>query len=251
MPFRSSGSPASPSNNLLAALRLADRALLAPKLEETALSRGDILFSPGDDVTSVHFPCDGAIVSLLVSTRAGDVVETATIGREGAVGGIVSHGCLPAFTQAVVQMSGPAFRLPLASLQEAKSRSVPLRNLFARYADCLLSQVLQSTACNALHQIDQRCARLLLSTRDRIGAASLPITQETLSVMLGIQRTYASKVLARFQREGLVKTSRGRIQIVDEAALAARSCECYEQVKRHFDRVLKGVYPDSDLSNSA
>lgn len=238
-------------NNLLAALSTADRALLALNLEPVMLSKGDILFAPGDEVTAVHFPSDGTIVSLLIATSPGEVVETASIGREGAVGGIVSQGALPAYTQAVVQMSGPAYRLPLVNLQEAKMRSLTLRNLFACYADCLLSQVLQSVACNALHPIEQRCARWLLSTRDRIGGNNLPLTHETLAQTLGIQRTYVSKVLGRFQREGLLKTTRGRIEMIDIDRLESASCECYEQVRHHFDRVLAGVYPANDLSNTA
>ncbi|HUZ66455.1 MAG TPA: Crp/Fnr family transcriptional regulator [Beijerinckiaceae bacterium] len=237
-------------NNLLDALQPADRALLAPHLEKVMLSKGDVLFAPGDEVTIVHFPCNATIASLLIAMSPGDMVETASIGREGAVGGIVSQGALPAYTQAVVQIGGPTYRMALASLQEAKARSLTLRNLFARYADCLLSQVLQSVACNALHPIDQRCARWLLSMRDRIGANNLPLTQETLAQMLGIQRTYLSKVFGRFKCEGLVKTTRGRVELIDIDRLEGASCECYGQVKHHFERVLKGVYPEDDLSFS-
>ncbi|HVB88854.1 MAG TPA: Crp/Fnr family transcriptional regulator [Beijerinckiaceae bacterium] len=249
MPVRPS-SRQTPENNLLAALLPADKALLAPHLERVVLAKGDVLFSPGDEVTTVHFPCDGAIVSLLIAMSPGETVETASIGREGAVGGIVSQGVLPAYAQAVVQMGGPARRLTLTSLQEAKARSITLRNLFACYADCLLSQVLQSVACNALHSIDQRCARWLLSTRDRIGDSSLPLTHEMLAQSLGIQRTYVSKVLGRFQREGVLKITRGRIELANIDRLEDAACECYGQVKHHFEHVLTGVYPD-DLSDTA
>src|SRR4051794_29809532 len=150
-----SSPPASPfeGNFLLKALRDEDRALLAPHLERHAYQRGETLFEAGSEGSGISFPFDQTVAMLVVAMQDGRSAETATIGREGAVGGVVSNGCLPASTHAIVQIGGPVMRLDAVRLQEAKSRSPTLRNLFTRYSDCLLAQVLQSVACNALHPI--------------------------------------------------------------------------------------------------
>ena len=137
----------------------------------------------------------------------------------------------------------------MTALQTAKAQSPTLRNLFSRYGDCLLSQVLQSVACNALHTIDQRCAKWLLSTRDRVGSDTLRLTHETLAEMLGVQRSYVSKVLGRFYRDKLVRIGRGRVEITDLAGSEQATCECYSRVTRHFERVLSGVYPGIETAS--
>ncbi len=117
-----------------------------------------------------------------------------------------------------------------------------MRNLFTRYSDCLLAQVLQSVACNALHPIEQRCARWLLTLQDRLDTDTLPITQEMLAERLGVQRTYLTRVLKMLQQQGLIAVGRGRITIRDRADMERASCECHAVVKRHFEEVLGAVY---------
>ncbi len=144
------------TNRLIASLKPQDLSLLEPYLEPVVLSRGEILFDAGDDVVATYFPAAGTMASLVLPMADGRTVEAATIGREGAIGGIVSAGHKPAFARAVVQMPGTALRVEAARLDEAKDRSKTLRELIARYADALLAQVLQSVACNALHTIEHR-----------------------------------------------------------------------------------------------
>src|SRR5580704_5794235 len=134
-----------PNNNLLRALRAPDYALIAPKLFARDASATDVLYNPGDNVEVVHFPCGPSMVSFLVAGEDGRDVETVLVGREGAVGGIVSHGHLPAYTRMVVKFGGPFVRLPISRLETAKANSASLRNIFARYADCMLAQMFQST----------------------------------------------------------------------------------------------------------
>ena len=117
-----------------------------------------------------------------------------------------------------------------------------MRNALTRYADCLLAQVLQSVACNALHTIEQRCAKWLLTLHDRLGTDVLPITQDVLADTLGVRRTYLSGVLRRMQEQGLVLVSRGRISLVNRGTLQAASCECRGRVRAHFAEVLGAVY---------
>lgn len=237
------------SNRLLASIAPADRELIEPFLDLVHLSRGEVLVEPGDDVVQTYFPAPGAMISLVVELSSGQAVEAATIGREGAFGGIVSAGHKPAFARAVVQVPGSALRLDTDRLEEAKDRSPRLRDLFARYADALLAQVLQSVACNALHSIEARCSRWLLTTQDRVGADEIMLTQEFLADMLGVHRTTVNGVAHSLQDQKLIRYSRGRISILDRPRLKQLSCECYAAVERHFARVLPEVAGDKPARN--
>ncbi len=225
-------------NLLLGSLPIDERGRLAPFAELVTLVRGEILFEPGDDVSSVIFPLDGTIVTLIVPLEEGRTIDTATVGREGALGGVVSQGFLPAFNRAVVQMGGAAIRIGAAQIQSAKRASAPIRNALVRYADCLLAQVVQSVACNAAHPIEQRCARWLLTLHDRLGEDTLPVTQDLLADMLGVRRTYLSGILNRLQAGGLIDINRARITIRNRQALEGAACECHRRVQEHFALVL-------------
>ncbi|HEX8416100.1 MAG TPA: Crp/Fnr family transcriptional regulator [Methylobacterium sp.] len=229
-------------NLLLKSLSAEDRGLLAPHLERGSYQRGDALFAAGTAVTHIAFPCDQTVATLIVAMRDGRSAETATVGREGAVGGVVSNGYLPASTSAVIQIAGPVLRIEASRLQEAKRRSPTVRNLFTRYSDCLLAQVLQSVACNALHPIEERCLRWLLTLQDRIGSDALPVTHELLAAMLGVQRTYLTRILRTLQQQGLIEVGRGRITILSRTEMAEVACECHGVVMRHYETVLGAVY---------
>jgi CRP-like cAMP-binding protein len=235
----------SSGNLLLEALRANDRALLEPYLEQTEYKRGDVLFEVGEDVSCISFPCGQSVAALVITMGDGRTVETATVGREGAIGGVVSQGYLPAFGRAVVQIGGPVLRMDASHLQEAKKASPALRDLFTRYSDCLLAQVLQSVACNALHPIEARCARWLLSLQDRLGSDVLPITHELLSELLGVQRTYLTRTLKTLQNQGLIQAGRGRITICNRLEMEQVACECHGAIKRHFETVIGAIYGDS------
>lgn len=229
-------------NLLLKALSREDRALLSPHMEIRSYQRGETLFTAGAEVSVISFPCDQTVVTLIIAMSDGRSAETATIGREGAVGGVVSNGCLPASTTAVIQIGGPVLRIDALRLQEAKRRSPPIANLFTRYADCLLAQVLQSGACNALHPIEERCLRWLLTLQDRIGTDILPVTHELLAAMLGVQRTYLTRILRTLQQQGLIEVGRGRITILNRTAMQEVACECHGVVVKHYEDVLGAVY---------
>ncbi len=241
-----SASTALPGSNLLRALRANDYALIAPYLDLAERQGGELLYKPGDNVGTVFFPCGPSLVSYQVTNEDGRDVETILIGREGAVGGIVSSGHLPAYCRIVVKFGGPFATLPVTQLEAAKSQSPTLRYLFARYADCLLAQMFQSTACNAIHSIEQRTAKWIISAMDRTGDHMVPLTHDELASMLGVGRSYTSRVIQVFKADGILETRRGALVVVDRAALSARSCSCNESVKSHFDEVLRGVYPEAD-----
>jgi hypothetical protein len=235
-----------PQNNLLRALRPADYALIAAALDVTDFPSRHLLYNPGDHVGTVYFPCGPSLVSYLVTSEDGRDVETVLIGREGAVGGIVSRGNLPAYTRIIVQFGGPFAQLRVDVLETAKGKSASLSGIFARYADCMLAQIVQAAACNATHGIEQRTAKWIVSAMERTGTAVVPLTQEQLAAMLGVGRSYASRVIQSFRREGILQTRRGSLLVTNSEALAAKSCLCNEQVKAHFETVLSGVYPTDD-----
>jgi CRP-like cAMP-binding protein len=232
-------------NRLLEALCASDRKLIEPHLQAVTLERGEVLFEPGEDVITVYFPGAGTIASLLLNLHDGTSCEATLIGSEGAVGGIISAGHKPAFTRGVVQMAGTALHLATDVLENAKDRSPSLRDHFARYADCLLAQVLQSVACNAAHDFDARLARWLLTIQDHIGGRDLRVTQEFISEMLGVRRTYTTRVAGVLEKRGAIERRRGVITIQDRSKLERQACECYASLRRHYERMLPGVYPDA------
>jgi CRP-like cAMP-binding protein len=230
-------------NRLLASLKPAERAMLEPSMATVILNRGDVLFDVGEDVTHTYFPGPGVVASLVINMADGRAVEAATIGREGAVGGIVSAGHKPAFGRAVVQIGGTALKMETAALESCKERSAAIRDLFSRYADTLLAQTMQSVACNALHALDARLCRWLLTTHDRVDSDEISLTQEYLAEMLGVQRTTVSGVARHLQERGLISYTRGRVVILDRAAIEACACECYSAVQNHIRAVLPDARP--------
>jgi CRP-like cAMP-binding protein len=233
-------------NNLLNALRQPDRAQLQAGLVDVSADVGDVLYEPGDDVRHVYFPCGPALISFLVVLGDGDTVETALIGREGAVGGIVSRGRLPAFARTIVQHPGRLQRLETAWLEAAKAQSPAIRSLFARYADCVMAQMFQAVACSARHGIEARTARWLLAAQDRTQTPRIPITHERLAQVLGVGRSYVGRVIASLRDAGALEQRHGAIAIADSLRLRAASCDCDDAVRAHFGRVLAGVYPEAE-----
>ncbi|HET7817326.1 MAG TPA: Crp/Fnr family transcriptional regulator [Sphingomicrobium sp.] len=213
------------------------RASLEPHAEIVELRGDDHVQRSGTDVEWSYFPYGSTMISLVVSLSDGRSVEVASIGREGAVGGIVSCGHAPAFADARVQVAGPALRVPMAMLEDAKGRSTFLANIFCRFSDYLLAQVQQSAACNVFHTIQQRAARWLLTAQDRAGDR-IELTQEELAGLLGVQRTTVNAVVGNLQDEGLIAVRRGRVFVTDRAGLGRRSCECYAALQRHFGAVI-------------
>jgi len=236
-----------PLSSLLMALKDQDYELIEPYLVPETRLTGDFLYRPGDHIAQVYFPLGPSLVSYLVTNSDGRDVETILVGREGAVGGIVSSGHLPAYCLITVKFGGPFLRANLSSIQAAKDQSMSFRSLFSRYADCLMAQMFQASACNAIHSIEQRTAKWIVAAMERTGDLDVPLTHEELASMMGVGRSYTSRVIQKFKADGIIATARGHLKVVNKDLLVSRSCNCNESVKHHFDRVLKGVYPDAVL----
>lgn len=225
-------------NRLLSALPSNLWEEIRPHLELVDLEPGQVLCGSGRPQTETHFPLTGTMVAVLVVLRGGQAVEAAMIGREGAIGGIVTGPDYPAFAKAIAKVPGRCMRISTGRLQEAKEKSGMLRDIFARYADALLAQVLQSVVCNAFHSLQERLARRLLAAQERIGSNELPLTQDYLAQMLGVHRSTVIRVARSLQEDGIIEYVRGRITVLDRTKLEKASCECNGAIARHFDRVL-------------
>jgi CRP-like cAMP-binding protein len=223
-------------NRLLAALPPNDLSLLAPNLKEITLERGQILQEQGNRVDQVYFPLSG-IISLLAVMRQGDAIETATVGREGAVGSLAGLGPRRSHTRAVVQVAGTALRIAAPRFRRVAERSQAVRDIIVRYGEVLLIQVQQTAACNALHDVEERLSRWLLQARDRVDENTILLTHEFLSQMLGVRRPTVTVVARMLQADGLIRYHRGQIEIVDRRGLEARACECYHRIRQHIDLV--------------
>lgn len=230
-------------NNLLNRLQPQDVDLIVPHLKTHRAPPNVVLYKEGQNVDTVYFPCGATLVSFLIDVEEGTAIETTLIGREGAVGGIVSHGQLPAYSRIMVQFGGDFVTLALPLLEAAKLKSRTLDSLFARYADCMVAQIFQATACNAAHTIEQRACKWIDAALERTGTLEVPLTQERLSAMLGVGRSYISRVIGELKREDIVRVKRGKIIVSNRDALSRKACKCNQSVKEHFETVLTGVYP--------
>ena len=224
-------------NRLLSTFNREARALIEPSGTVIDLGSGDVVLHRGAEVRSSIFPIGSTTISMAVELSGDRSVEVASIGREGAVGGIVSCGHAPAFSRAVVLVGGPAFKVSMEALEDAKRSSQFIANIFCRFSDYLLSQVMQSAACSSAHSITERAARWLLHAQDRAGDR-IELTQEALAGLLGVQRTTLNAVIRSLQDERLLRIGRGVVVVTDRDGLKRRSCECYRSLEDHFDAVI-------------
>jgi CRP-like cAMP-binding protein len=224
-------------NGLLSTFSAADRALIEPYGEMVELQTGQAVLKRGEEVKAALFPVDSTMISIAIELSGGRSIEVALIGRRGAVGGIISCGHAPAFARGVALVGGPAFRLPVEALEEAKRRSHFINHLFCRFSDYLMAQVAQSVACNAFHSIPERAARWLLHAQDRAGSR-IELTQQGLAGLLGVQRTTVNAVVQALEGDAVIRTGRGVIQVTDRAGLMRHACECYQRLEDHFTAVI-------------
>ena len=224
-------------NRLLATFPAEARALIEPFGTMSEVEPDEVVLQRGEQVESSVFPVGPTMISMAVELSGGRTIEVASIGREGAVGGIISCGQAPAFSKAVALVGGPVFRVPMRALEDAKQRSSFIANLFCRFSDYLLAQVMQSVACNAFHSIPERAARWLLHAQDRAGDR-IELTQEAFAGLLGVQRTTVNAVIRELLDAGLITTGRGVIRVTDRAGLKRRACECYQRLEDHFAAVI-------------
>lgn len=223
-------------NNLLSALPKNDLQTLLPKFIEVSLDRGQELFQAGEPVDRVYFPSN-AVLSIATVMLGGEAVESSTVGHESASPLIAALSHQESKSRIFTQIGGAAITLPAAALRRQAAQSPDLSALLMRHMASIMFQAEQGVACNALHDAASRLARWLLMTQDRTGARLLPLTQDYMAVMTGVQRTTISGVANKLKDKGLIRYSRGNVEILDRAALEAFSCECYRAVRGDFDKL--------------
>jgi CRP-like cAMP-binding protein len=226
-----------PKNRLLSALTPADYKRLAPYMETVHLEMKHMAFEPNKPIEYAYFPLTG-IASMLTVMKGGKAVEVATIGNEGMVGLPLFLGVNITPSQAFTQVPGDSIRIKAEAFQKEAGRQGGFAKMLQLYTQALLVQISQGMACNGIHSIEQRAARWLLMTHDRVAAQKFPLLQEFLGQMLGVRRASVSEVSSKFQKAGLIRYNRGVIEILNRAGLESASCECYAVIQEEFNRLL-------------
>ena len=227
-----------PPNRLLASLPAADYRRLRPYLTTVPIRVRQVLQRRGEPIRAVFFP-NGGVVSITTPLLDGTSVEAATVGDEGMLG-------IEAFLDADALAPGdtliqvPDTSVEVMSVEDFRREAAApgaLRTAVGRYTQVVIAQMMQTTACNAIHPVAQRCARWLLMTHDRMHEQDFTLSHEFLAVMLGVQRPTVSVVAATLQEAGLIRYTHGRVTVRDRSGLEAASCECYRIIRAHFDRL--------------
>lgn len=226
-------------NRLLDSLSPDERRRVGEEVAEVRLELKEQLCNSGERIDSVYFPL-GSVVSLLTRVEGTPGVEVATIGSEGLVGVSLSWGAatLNPADLLQVQVPGPALRMDAEVFTAELARGAGLANIVQRYTQAFVSQLSQQVACNGLHSIQERCARWLLLTHDRVNSDKIALTHEYLAMMLGSRRSGVTIAASTLQRAGFIRYARGNIMVLNRQGLEQASCECYAVAREQFGPLL-------------
>ena len=224
-------------NLLLSLLLPSDLKYLEPHLKPARFDQHHVLFEADEQIRHVYFPTS-AVVSLVVTLSTGEMVEAAMVGVDGVVGASAALDGKMALSRGIVQLGGEIIVCDTEALKSTALQSPQLLALLIRHEQTVYAQAQQSAACFATHQVVARLSRWLLRARDLSGSDTLPFTQEYLAEMLGVRRTSVTVVAHTLQAAGLIKYSRGRIQILNTEGLQDSACECYGTVKAQYARLI-------------
>jgi CRP-like cAMP-binding protein len=242
--FQSMNAPStSPRNRLLLALPPSNLKRLMPELEHVQCRSAELLMDADSSLDHVYFP-DSGVVSIVAVYADGSEIEMATIGREGCTGLQAVFGAKKSSVRLLVQIPGSAAKMSRAAFTRAMESMPSFRKLMYAYVHAFLEQVMVSVACNGAHSLKQRLARWLLMMRDRGDYDALPITQDLLAEMLGVQRPTITNAARELERAGLIARGRREVTILDRQGLKKASCECYQLVRTRLAFHLPKTYPE-------
>jgi CRP-like cAMP-binding protein len=224
-------------NRLLASLPADTFSAISPHLKIVELKFGAVLAEAGSPIRQVYFPYSG-VISLVVELDVGMMIETAMVGRDGALNAAPALDGKVSLNKGIVQVAGSAGTIEVNRLRRLANELEPFRSALIRHEQVLFAQSQQSAACNASHSVEARMCRWLLYMRDLAGSDDLMLTQEFLAQMLGVRRPSVSLVANTLQKAGLIKYSRGRVRLLNVKGLQKGACECYGTVKAHYERLL-------------
>jgi CRP-like cAMP-binding protein len=228
---------ARPKNRLLAALPDEDFARIRPQLTTVPLNVKAVLLKRGDPIRHVFFP-NGGVCSVTAMMTTGLAVEVATVGDEGMIGIAAFFGGQAMPGESMVQVpDSNAERMPVESFKGELERRGALYDAINRYAQGTIALMMQSTACMALHQVQERCCRWLLMTHDRVRSDHFSLSHEFLAMMLGSTRPTVTVVARSLQQARLIRYTHAKVTILNRKGLEAMACECYATVKTEFDRL--------------
>ena len=230
-----------PLNRLLLALPTDNLKQLMPELEQASCQRGDILIDADSSLDHIFFP-DSGVISVVAVYANGDIIEMATIGREGCSGMQAIFRAEISSVRFLVQIPGSATKMPRVLFIRAMDEMPSFRNLMFAYVHAFLEQVLVSAACNGAHSLKQRLARWLLMMRDRTDSDTLLITQDLLGEMLGARRPSITHAARELEAAGLIERGHRQVTILDRQSLARVSCECYHLVRERIAFHLPKTY---------
>ncbi len=224
-------------NSLLAALSAAECKRLAKDLELVPLALGQVLYESGETMSHAYFPID-CVVSILYVMKNGESAEIAIVGNDGMLGIAIFMGGESTMSRAIVQNAGFAYRLKAQVLKDEFASRGALNRLLLMFASSLMTQMVQTAACNRHHSIDQQLCRWMLLSLDRLPSSRISMTEKLIGNMLGIDRTVVTKATGVLKKAELIHYNDGEITVLDRAGIEKRSCECYGVVKRESDRLL-------------
>lgn len=227
-------------NHLLNSLAPEEYKRIFPYLELVEMPLGDVLYESGEKLHYVYFPID-CIVSLLYVMENGASAEIAVVGFEGAIGIAHFMGGQTMPNRAVVQSAGHSYRMRPNHFMQEFDRHGAMLHIMLKYTQAIITQMAQTAVCNRHHSVDQQLCRWLLLSLDRLATNELIMTQELIANMLGVRREGVTEAAGKLQQAGLIQYSRGHITVLDRQGLEARVCECYQVVKKEFDRLLPAI----------
>lgn len=227
--------PNTVANQVLASIPTAQYRRLRAQLEPTRLEFGQVLYEPGESIQFVYFPIN-CLISLLTAVGKRRTLEVGMVGNEGMAGMPFMLGVGVSGVRALVQGEGAALRMSSDQFRIEFDRNRPLQQALFRYMHALMAQISQTAACNRFHAAEERLARWLLMTRDRVGSDVFPLTHEFLAHMLGLRRVGITQAANTLRRGRLIGYHRGVIHIRDTKGLEASCCSCYRVVKDVYDR---------------
>jgi hypothetical protein len=225
-----------PANKLLRLLTRRAYLRIAPKLKAATLRARQVLYKPDEPIHLVYFP-ENAVICQMTVMRNGDTLETGTVGLEGASWISASIGAPSMPCETIVAIAGDAQTLDIADLDHEMQENEHFRDVLTQYSHALLIHSMRLTGCTGLHSLEQRCARWILSTLDRVPEQRFSVTHEFLAMLLGASRPSVSGIVESFSKRGMLKTERGRVLVADREKLMKVSCDCYEVIRKTYEQV--------------
>jgi CRP-like cAMP-binding protein len=226
------------ANQLLNSLEPGAFEHVAKRLTRVKLLQKQVVYKPNQAIDHVFFP-ENTVLCLMTVMSNGDTIEAATVGREGAswISARVGAPSMPCET--IVAIDGTALRLPITDLQHAMKANEHFRDTLTEYSHALLIASMRTSACNGLHGLQERCARWILTTVDRVGSDRFCVTKDFLAQLLGTNRPTASVMISVLEKEGILGVEGRSVTVVDRTRLKKVACECYEVIRKHYEVVGK------------